>query len=574
MGLRGLFFNLTVFACCLAFFLPAGYGWDLADEVRGHLRIRVDSADTATQLVVARELILAPESVAGFYKRRAFRPAWMDGNTPSPLADALVAAVKQADGEGLDPRNYHLERLEAMLAEAWRQPLRPAMLANLDILLTDAYILYASHLLAGQVSPEAIGTEWYLRRPDADLKAILQKALKSGSIEESLNSLLPADPGYGRLKEALRHYREIRTSGGWPAISEGPVLRLGDTGPRVTELRARLTAGGDVVSGLAEGKGAFDEEVEQAVIRFQQSHGLDADGAVGEQTLAALNVPAEEREKQILVNLERLRWLPSDLGNRHILVNVAGFSLHVIEGGETLMGMRAIVGRPYRQTPSFSGKLTHLVFSPYWHIPHSIAVKDLLPKIQKDRRFLAREKIRVFRGRGKAERQINPSKIKWQQLSENNFPYHLRQDPGPHNSLGRVKFMLPNNFNVYIHDTPSRELFNKAVRGFSSGCIRIDSPVELAEYLLRDDPSWTAETILEAMEQPQERTVRLPRPIPVHFLYMTAWVDAEGVLQFRDDIYSRDALVAAALMAPPPSRKLVSHGASLPVTNQHASHTP
>lgn len=547
MGLRGLFFNLAVFAGCLAFFLPAGYGWELADEVRGHLRIRVDSADTSTQLVVARELILDPESVAEFYKNRAFRPAWINGNTPSPLADALVAAVKQADGEGLDPRNYHLERLEAMLAEAWRQPLRPAMLANLDILLTDSYLLYASHLLSGRVSPEAIGTEWYLRRPDADLKAILRKALKSGKIEESLNSLLPTDPGYGRLKEALRHYRELRASGGWPVISEGPMLRMGDTGPRVTELRARLVAGGDIVSGFAEGEGVFDEEVEQAVIRFQQRHGLDADGAVGEQTLAALNVPAEEREKQILVNLERLRWLPTDLGNRHIMVNVAGFSLHVIEGGETLMGMRAIVGRPYRQTPSFSGKLTHLVFSPYWHIPHSIAVKDLLPKIQKDRRFLVREKIRVFRGWGKAERQMNPAKIKWQQLSENNFPYHLRQDPGPLNSLGRIKFMLPNGFNVYIHDTPSRELFNKAVRGFSSGCIRIDSPVELAEYLLRDDPSWTAETILEAMEQPRERTVRLSQPIPVHFLYMTAWVDAEGVLQFRDDIYSRDALVAAAL---------------------------
>ncbi len=554
MGLRGLFFNLAVFAGCLAFFLPAGNCWELADEVRGHLRVRVDSADTATQLVVADELILDPESVAGFYKNRAFRPAWIAGNTPSPLADALVAAVKQADGEGLDPRNYHLERLEEMLAEAWRQPLRPAMLANLDILLTDSYLIYASDLLSGQVSPEAIGTEWYLRRPDADLKAILRKALKSGNIEESLNSLLPADPGYGRLKEALRHYRELRASGGWPAVSEGPMLRRGDTGPRVTELRARLAAGGDVVSGLGEGEGIFDEEVEQAVIRFQQRHGLDADGAVGEQTLAALNVPAEEREKQIRVNLERLRWLPSDLGNRHIMVNVAGFSLHVIEGGETLMGMRAIVGRPYRQTPSFSGKLTHLVFSPYWHIPRSIAVKDLLPKIQKDRRFLAREKIRVFLGWGKAERQINPAKVKWQQLSENNFPYHLRQDPGPLNSLGRIKFMLPNGFNVYIHDTPSRELFNRAARGFSSGCIRIDSPVELAEYLLRDDPSWTAETILEAMEQPRERTVRLSQPIPVHFLYMTAWVDTEGVLQFRDDIYSRDPLVAAALVAPPPSR--------------------
>lgn len=554
MGLKGFFFTLAFVAVFLAFPPRAVYGWELADEVRSHLQVRVEPTGISPQLVVAEERILAPDSVAAFYKNRNFSPAWMDGNAPSPLADALVATLKQADNEGLNPSNYHLDPLETMLAEAWRQPLRPAMLANLDILLTDAYLVYASHLLSGHVNPESLGTEWYLRRPGANLTAILRKALKSGNIEESLSSLLPADPGYGRLKEALLHYRDLRAQGGWPAISEGPMLRIGDTGPRVSQLRARLAADGEIASGPTEGEEVFDDEMEQAVIRFQQRHGLEADGAVGGKTLAALNVPAEEREKQIRVNLERMRWLPADLGNRHILVNVADFSLHVIEGGEPLMEMRAIVGRPYRQTPSFSSKLTHIVFSPYWHIPHSIAVKDLLPKIQKDRRFLDREKIRVFRGWGKAQQQVNPATIKWQQLSENNFPYHLRQDPGPLNSLGRVKFMLPNNFNVYIHDTPSRDLFEKAVRGFSSGCIRIDSPVELAEYLLRDDPSWTAETILEAMEQSRERTIRLPKPIPVHFLYLTAWVDENGVLQFRDDIYSRDTLVADALEAAPPSR--------------------
>ncbi|MRR36075.1 hypothetical protein EG829_15635, partial [bacterium] len=219
-----------------------------------------------------------------------------------------------------------------------------------------------------------------------------------------------------------------------------------------------------------------------------------------------------------------------------------------VEAGQPVLTMRAIVGRTYRQTPSFTAKLNHLIFSPYWHIPHSIAVKDLLPKIQKDRRFLAKQKIRVFRGSS----QIDPKTVNWHSLSEANFPYRLRQDPGPLNSLGRVKFMLPNRFNVYIHDTPSRELFDKAVRDFSSGCIRIDMPVELAEYLLADDPEWTSENILAAMEQPREKLVRLRRPIPVYFLYSTAWVDAEGMLQFRDDLYGRDALVAAALDAPPP----------------------
>ncbi len=286
------------------------------------------------------------------------------------------------------------------------------------------------------------------------------------------------------------------------------------------------------------------------MICFQQRHGLDPDGTVGPRTLSALNVTAEERVKQIAVNLERMRWLPAELGSRYIMVNVANFGLDVVEAGQPVLTMRAIVGRTYRQTPSFTARMNHLIFSPYWHIPHSIAVKDLLPKIQKDRRFLSRQKIRVFRGSS----QINPGSVNWRSLSEANFPYRLRQDPGPLNSLGRVKFMLPNRFNVYIHDTPSRELFDKAVRDFSSGCIRIDKPVELAEYLLADDPEWTSENVLAAMDQPREKLVRLRRPIPVYFLYSTAWVDAEGTIQFRDDLYSRDALVAAALEAPPPSR--------------------
>ncbi|WP_306535915.1 murein L,D-transpeptidase [Geobacter sp.] len=547
MGLRGVFIILVLLASSLAIPVYPGYAGDLTNEVGKRLRDRIASAGAPPGIVVERELILTSRLIGRFYQKRAFRPAWSGAEGPTPLADALVEALRQADAEGLRSGDYHLEQIETGLAAARQQPYLPETLADLDLLLTDAWLLYASHLLAGHVNPETLGAEWYIRRPEADLVKRLRDALESGDIAGSLNALIPDGPGYGMLRHALKQYRDLAAQGGWLAIPDGPTLKAGDSDPRVTVLRARLIVTGELDPALAEGE-EFDDEVEQGVIRFQQRHGLDPDGTVGPRTLAALNVTAEEREKQIVVNLERMRWLPAELGSRYIMVNVANFGLDVVEEGQPVLTMRAIVGRTYRQTPSFTAKMNHLIFSPYWHIPHSIAVKDLLPKIQKDRRFLAKQKIRVFRGSS----QINPASVNWRSLSEANFPYRLRQDPGPLNSLGRVKFMLPNRFNVYIHDTPTRELFDKAVRDFSSGCIRIDMPVELAEYLLADDPEWTSENILAAMEQPREKLVRLRRPIPVYFLYSTAWVDAEGTIQFRDDLYGRDALVATALEAPPP----------------------
>lgn len=547
MAMRRLLFTLSLLAAGLACFIPAGHGQDFSSEVRRQLKDRVGRAGVPPRITVKGELLTSNSTLVPFYRSRSFRPAWSDAKDPSPLADDLVAELRQADTHGLKPENYHLERIEAILAETRTGEPQPKALAELDLLLTDAWLLYASHLLAGHVNPVTLGAEWHIKRPEADLAKLLRTALEAGDIAASLNALLPAGPGYGMLRDALGQYRNLAARGGWPAIPDGPALKAGDSDPRVTDLRARLIATGELDPALAEGE-EFDDEVEQAVIRFQQRHGLARDGTVGPKTLAALNVTAQERVKQIVVNLERLRWLPTELGSRHIVVNVANFGLEVVEEGQPVLSMRAIVGRTYRQTPSFTARLNHLIFSPYWHIPHSIAVKDLLPKIQKDRRFLARQKIRVFRG----STQIDPNTVNWRDLSEANFPYRLRQDPGPLNSLGRVKFMLPNRFNVYIHDTPSRELFDRSVRDFSSGCIRIDMPVELAEYLLADDPSWTSEKILAAMELPRETLVRLRRPIPVYFLYATAWVDAEGTLQFREDLYGRDGLVAAALEAPPP----------------------
>jgi len=291
----------------------------------------------------------------------------------------------------------------------------------------------------------------------------------------------------------------------------------------------------------------FDSELEEALRKFQYRNGLDMDGIVGAATFATLNVPVEDCLNQIRVNMERWRWLSEDLGRRHIIVNIADFKLDVFENHRSVMTMRVVVGTKYRRTPVFSDKMTYLVLCPYWHIPRKIALQDKIPLISKDIDYFDQQKIKVLEGWGAETKEIDPKTIDWTNVSSGNFSFRFRQDPGPLNALGRVKFMFPNKFNVYLHDTPSRELFVKSARTFSSGCIRIEKPIELAEYLLRHDPNWTFEHIQNAIKTNREQTVILPEPFDVHLLYWTTWVDDEGSIHFRNDIYKRDERLIRAL---------------------------
>jgi murein L,D-transpeptidase YcbB/YkuD len=245
--------------------------------------------------------------------------------------------------------------------------------------------------------------------------------------------------------------------------------------------------------------------------------------------------------------MERWRWLPLDLGARHILVNMANFELDLVEGESVVMVMRVIVGKGYRRTPVFSDKITYLVLNPFWHVPPGIAIKDKLPLIKKDPDYLSKQHMRLLQGWGAETKEIDPKTIDWSTVSAKNFHFRLRQDPGPMNALGRVKFMFPNRFNVYLHDTPSKDLFEKTTRTFSSGCIRIEKPIELVEYLLRDDPRWTHENIVAALEKTEEITIQLRSPVPIHLLYWTAFVENDGLVHFRDDIYGRDRRLDQAL---------------------------
>jgi murein L,D-transpeptidase YcbB/YkuD len=552
--MREVFFIALVFAL-LAFQSSAAQTLtDQADEV---LRTRIEAAGTPPRITVGQELIYASAALPLFYERRGYRLAWSNEQGPLPRADTLMTTIKQADLEGLRPHDYHLAKIQGMIekarpSEEGKHPDDLNQLVDLDLLLTDAFLIYGSHLLIGRINPESIDPEWVANRRQADMSEILQRAVETGQIAESLRNLLPPQPGYGRLKQALAQYRKIDSSGGWPQIPDGPKMQKGDRGQRVAALRDRVSASGDIVPQPGDTAELFDDGLEEAVRRFQRRHGLEDDGVVGPASLATLNVTAEKRARQIEINLERWRWLPQDLGETYVLVNIANFELDVVNQTRPIITMRAIVGKHYRRTPVFSDKITYLVLSPFWHVPPKLAVQDVLPQARKDPNYLVDQKIRVYLGWGGDSKEVNPEDIDWSKLTARGFAYRFRQDPGPKNALGRVKFMFPNKFDVYLHDTPSPELFGKTERTFSSGCIRIEKPIDLAEYLMRDDPKWRREEILAAIGKGVEQTVQLPQPVPIHLLYWTAWAGEDGSAYFRKDIYGRDRLLDEALQEKPP----------------------
>lgn len=499
---------------------------------------QAESAGEFIRLKLTRPVMVhSPSKVKRFYKSRNYAPAW-SGETGAlrPGAGSLLSALRDSELEGLRPEYYRLRAMEALVARTKETTPAPVeTLSALDIMLTDAFFTYGSDLMSGRVGPEMSKAE--RASEDADLMKALSEALDGKcSVAEALRGLLPQHPAYGRLRAALFLYR---TMAPWPSVPPGPPLARGQRGERVSALRKRLAATGDLGAGGWR-RDFFDSSLEEAVVRFQQRHGLEPDGVAGRSTLSAMNVPIEKRIRQIELNMERWRWFPKGLARRFVVVNSADFELVVVEDGFEALRMRVVVGKPYWKTPAFSAKMTYIVLNPSWNIPKKIAQREVLPAIRKDPGYISKQGIEVFKG----ETPIDPASA---DLSKDASGLMLVQRPGPLNPLGRVKFMFPNPYAVYLHDTPSKGLFEKTVRTFSHGCIRIERPMELAQLVLRDKPGWDRAKILAEIEKGKETTVTLPEPIEVHIFYWTAWVDERGDLQFREDVYGRDAPLDGAL---------------------------
>jgi murein L,D-transpeptidase YcbB/YkuD len=343
----------------------------------------------------------------------------------------------------------------------------------------------------------------------------------------------------------------MAAAGGWPQLEAGPSLAMGDEGPLVEQLRERLAASGDLKEPSLSLPSYFDAPLEAAVKVFQHRHGLEADGVVGKKTRQALNVPVDQRIQQLLINMERWRWIPNDLGPRYLVVNIADFNLTMVDESKVRGAMRVVVGRAYRKTPVFSGTMTYLDFNPFWNVPRKLAVEDILPRIKEDPAYIQEQGFRVFSGWSEDAVELSPNEVDWASFHKDYFPVRLQQAPGPKNALGRIKFMFPNTHAVYLHDTPAKGLFNSVSRSFSSGCIRVEDPVTLAEFVLEGMDGWDRETIANHLGDGQRQVVRLKRPIPVHLLYWTAWADESGTVFFREDIYERDAPLMRALKEKP-----------------------
>lgn len=524
---------LVAVALVLGFFSCTSR-WD--EDVAGEIRARLTGATTAEGVVfpVSGDLH-APDSLRAFYKDRKFRPLWITRDGASTPALTLFTTLESAEADGLAPEDLHLQALNRLFAE----PEARSRAARLDILLTDGLIVYANELVNGRIDPVSIDAEC-LRTPEPlDVQLILNRIAGGENMADLLASLAPADPGYALLRKAHRRYLGIAASGGWPELPPDKAVAPSDD-PRAALLPERLQAEGY----LSEG-----DELEDALREFQRSHGLRDDGVLNEATLAALNVPAAARAEQITLNLERWRWLPRELGMPRVVVNIAGFSLDALAPEEEPLTMRTIVGLAQRRTPVMSSEINTLVLNPTWGIPPTILKEDLLPKLKADPSYLTRHETRVFDIAIGAE--VDPTSIAWEELDPDSIPYVLRQDGGPSNPLGQIKFLFPNPFDVYLHDTPAGSLFGPRVRAFSSGCIRVEKAMELGAFLLRATGKKNTrpleEWLAKAKEDGRELALHLPETVPIHVVYWTAWVDRDGRLQFREDVYERDARLREAL---------------------------
>jgi len=484
-------------------------------------------------------------AVADFYVQRHYTAAWSD----EANARQLLAGLASMDGDGLLPEDYHLATLTTQVdAHAYASD-DPVARANFEIDATSAYITALVQLARGKVDPARLDPTWNFDPAVIDPAqgmSMLQTSIDERSIEQAFAMARPQNPLYAQLRDALAQLRKTATEGGWPSVPEGPSLKPGMTDPRVGPLRARLVAGGYLAPTLAHGD-RYDNTVTDAVKRFQADQYLEADGAVGAETLAALNVPIATRIGQVRANLERARWLLHSLQGTFVVVDVAGYKISYYRDGQKVWTSRVQVGKPYRSTPIFRSQITYVTFNPTWTIPPTILKNDVLPKIRRNGSYLASNRIRVLDSSG---RVIPPSQVDWSRPRG----ITLRQDAGPGNSLGQVVIRFPNSFAVYLHDTPHQELFEKAKRDTSSGCIRVEKPLELVELLFNDPQTWSRGAIDERIATKKTQNVTLPTAVPVLLAYWTVDIGADGKLAYKPDVYDRDPGLISALDRPQPLR--------------------
>lgn len=551
----------------------SGVSQPQALSVKGYLKYylarldRLDGSASPGRAVINGQL-------QRFYKAMGYRNAW----TNRLAILRLVEVLAESSSDGLMPEDYHFEEIRKF---ADNPPESADLKARADLLMTDAVFTLLSHMRSGKANPRLLDQNWNLPvvAPSTNSNRMLMDAVMGSKFPEMIASFRPASSRYSLLSKGLSRFRNDAAAGAWIKVPSGAMIqKAGDEDPRMPIIRKRLVASGDldvnapigiqnavvadsivVVPQPADSLKSVTQSVPQppvvrpehvytpemieAVKAFQKRYGLSVDGVIGNDTVAAMNVPVDARITQIRLNLEKQRWYPRNMGERYIIVNIPAFSVDYVESHEVRWHSRVIVGKPDLQTPVFKAEMQSIILNPQWVIPSGILVKEALPAIMKSMKYLTKNQLTVV---GQDGKPVDPHTVNWAQYKDGGFPYRLVQDSGDDGSLGRIKFLMPNRFTVYMHDTPSKRLFERSQRAFSHGCVRVDRPFELAEILLRDPVKWNMKKIEEAVATDKTRTVSLPAKVPVYFTYQTAFADGDQV-QFRNDLYNRDSSLREVL---------------------------
>jgi len=477
-------------------------------------------------------------SLSHFYRQP--NHIWLDNQQLTEQAHDALDFISGSAKHGLDPTHYHLALLEHL------DPSQDDISAQqFEILLTDGLLKLIHDLTVGQLQANIADPDWFIPQAHFNSIEFLQQALLSPHLKSQLNSLIPDTTEYHKLIETLARYQSFVSRGGWSKIPTMPLITPGDRHKNIILIRERLVfSDKELVLCTKKNAQDYDPFLEQAVRHFQKTHGLKIDGIIGSETRKAMNISAQDRLQQIKVTLERHRWMPENLGNRYLIINLANYKLRAINEGNEELIMKVIVGRKNRPTPSFSSQMNHLVFNPFWNVPRKLARLDLLPKQQDDFNYFYLKNIRVFTNENGQRIEHDPYLIDWQSVTKSNFPYILRQDPGDNNALGKLKFLFPNKWSIYLHDTSHRELFSETKRSLSSGCIRVEDPIALANFSLAKPTA--KQTISDMIDSKQNRGLKLQTPLSLYAVYFTVSIDGDDVI-FSPDVYQRDERMAKLL---------------------------
>lgn len=475
-----------------------------------------------------RSYLFQPDSVKAFYNNRNNNLAW---NNPK-LRNSLIDTLKNAEAQGLFYNEYHGRELEKILPNL--NDLNQQELIKLDYLLTDAFFKFGNHLLNGKINPKNLPKTWDITKNRKNQVKLLNQAVEENNLEIALRELRPSHPIYQQLIAASKEYQNLKTDfKGFAEIEKGKLIKPGMQDNRLLQIQTRLKVLGYLLP-IDTLSNYYSESLEKAIKQLQQENGLMVDGIIGNKSISLLNKGFDKQYEQILVNLERWRWFPRDLGSHYILVNIANFQLQVVRENQAISTHKIIVGRESRKTPIFSDEIKFLDFNPSWYIPPTIKNKDVIPGARRNPSYLVDKNIDVYNNIGQ---KLSPFQIDWSSSAVKSYQY--KQDPGPENALGKVKISFPNRYIVYLHDTPSKSLFEGNSRAHSSGCIRVENVVDLAKYLLSNQKEFTSEEIDKILDKGTTRRIYMDQKVNVHIFYWTAWRE-NGKTKFADDIYDYD----------------------------------